>query len=96
MKSVFIVLSLIFSFSAIHSQEEKHEIDIWLSNCLKDSSSTSGMRGCTIEAGKKWDDELNKYYQLLMNVLPKDKKAILKEAQRSWITFRDKEHHFLH
>ena len=95
MKSIFVFLSFIFSISAIHCQEEKHDIDIWLSNCLQDSSSTSGMRGCTIEAGKKWDDELNKYYQLLMNELPEDKKAFLKEAQRSWITFRDKERIFI-
>lgn len=47
------------------SQEEQYPLDKWLDSCIENDSTTAGMTNCTVQAYKKWDVELNKYYQLL-------------------------------
>lgn len=49
------------------------------------------MVNCEITARQEWDEELNKYYKLLMSLLDSAGKEKLKIAQRQWIEFRDKE-----
>ncbi|MCH8489294.1 MAG: lysozyme inhibitor LprI family protein [Oceanicaulis sp.] len=53
--------------------------------------STSGMVQYTEVATREYDTLLNSYYRLLMNKLPTEDQAILRQAQRSWITYRDAE-----
>ena len=53
--------------------------------------STLGMREATNEAEEAYDLLLNKYYKFLLNKLEANDKAILQEAQRNWIKFRDSE-----
>ncbi|HSY61287.1 MAG TPA: lysozyme inhibitor LprI family protein [Cytophaga sp.] len=50
----------------------------------------------TNEAEKEYDLLLNKYYKLLLNKLESNDKAILQEAQRNWIKFRDSEVALIH
>jgi uncharacterized protein YecT (DUF1311 family) len=53
--------------------------------------STAGIVRCTDEAIKMWDNELNKFYKLLIKTLDGESVNILKSAQLEWIVFRDKE-----
>ena len=81
---------LIISFK-IYSQENKHPIDVYLDSCMEINPSTAGMVRCTDEAIKMWDNELNKFYKLLIKTLDGESVNILKSAQVEWIVFRDKE-----
>lgn len=53
------------------------------------------MCNCTINARESWDKELNKYYGLLKTKLPKEAFETLKESQKQWILYRDKEYAFI-
>ena len=53
--------------------------------------STFGMVEAMNEAEVRYDILLNKYYKRLLDMLLVDDKEKLKEAQRSWIKFRDTE-----
>ncbi|MBI3232519.1 MAG: DUF1311 domain-containing protein [Bacteroidetes bacterium] len=78
------------------TERTKHPIEIKLERCLATDSnqSTSDMIQCTTIAIKEWDIELNKYYQLLMTILPLDDREKLKIAQRAWLSFYEKEKAF--
>lgn len=88
--SILLFLSIsIFSQSKI---QQENLIDLTESKCLdKKDISNAEMRNCTIQATQSWDKELNKYYDLLKNKLPKETFQILKESQKQWMIFRDKE-----
>ena len=93
-----IVPLLLFSIyaSAQEKKGEKNPIDERMAKCLSiDSNMTTlGMNNCVYAARDEWDKELNKYYKLLMDSISADEKAKLKEAQRSWILYRDNETKF--
>jgi uncharacterized protein YecT (DUF1311 family) len=94
----FLVIGLLTS-SAVFSQDiegDKNSIDIALENCLDiDSNQTTvGMMECAYTAEEAWDKELNKYYRLLMQNLAEEDKALLKTAQKNWLTYRDSERDF--
>lgn len=69
----------------------KHPIDKFLEECEDKDYTTTGITSCLRKAEKKWDAELNKYYKLLMGILDKESKEKLRQAQLSWIKFRDAE-----
>jgi uncharacterized protein YecT (DUF1311 family) len=54
-------------------------------------SSTIGMSETTSEETNKVDSLMNKYYNRLLNLLSNEDQIQLKEAQRAWLSFRDKE-----
>jgi len=91
------LLFLLFTISSLaFSQTEEPEtqsIDSKRTNCLslETNFTTSGMVNCEIAARQEWDEEMNKYYQLLMSLLDSTGKEKLKIAQRQWIEFRDNE-----
>jgi len=70
---------------------KEHKIDIALSNCIKKDGSTIGMIGCLITADTEWDKELNKSFKLLSSKLDTSGQRKLRESQRQWIIYRDKE-----
>ncbi len=89
---------MFLSFFAISQTQKKNEksIDKIESNCLNKSEiSNAEMCNCTIKARESWDKELNKYYGLLKTKLPKEAFEILKESQKQWINYRDKEYLFI-
>jgi uncharacterized protein YecT (DUF1311 family) len=93
---LFLSLILFILTANLFSQtdtNQKHPIDIKCEQCLKADSSftTAGMIKCEAIAAKEWDDELNKYYKLLMSVLSPDEKEKLKAAQIKWLEYRDNE-----
>jgi uncharacterized protein YecT (DUF1311 family) len=96
-----ITLLLIFSFfslivSSQNQIEKKYAIDIAEEKCLeKKDISNAEMCNCVIKARDSWDEELNKYYQLLKNKLPKEAFEVLKESQKQWLIYRDNEFLFI-
>ncbi|MDD2635486.1 MAG: DUF1311 domain-containing protein [Bacteroidales bacterium] len=93
---MFIILGLSLSIIGQEKSEEKHIIDIKFEDCLNNDSNytTSGMIECSVIAEKDWDNELNKYYKLLMGVLDQDAKVKLQKSQIKWIEYRDLEFEF--
>lgn len=86
---------LISSFHVTGKSAEEHNIDIELRQCLEEHATTAGMRNCTITARQQWDSELNKYYKLLMENLSAEGQGVLREAQREWLRYRNKEFVFI-
>lgn len=98
MKKTFIIFFTLLSIVALSQTKNKNEnpIDILESKCLnKENISNAEMCNCTIKARESWDKELNKYYGLLKNKLPKEAFEILKESQKQWLSYRDKEYSFI-
>ena len=89
--SLFIYLCFASSFG-----QTKDTIETDLNKCLAsdEGQTTSGMINCMIIARNSWDSQLNKYYNLLMNILPTDEKQKLKFSQKKWISYRDSEIEF--
>ncbi|MBI5404354.1 MAG: DUF1311 domain-containing protein [Ignavibacteriae bacterium] len=93
MKNYFLVglLFVLLISAKSFSQENKNPIDIYLDTCMEKNPSTMGILKCTDEAFQMWDNELNKYYKLLLGILNDDGAKALKESELRWIEFRDKE-----
>jgi uncharacterized protein YecT (DUF1311 family) len=64
-------------------ETRKHPIDKALEICIEKDPTTAGMSGCTGQAYKKWDQELNTNYRTLMSKLKPAAKPLLKPAQLS-------------
>jgi uncharacterized protein YecT (DUF1311 family) len=98
MKKTFLIIFSCLSF-AIFSQtknKKEHSIDVQESKCLKkENISNAEMCNCSIKACEAWDKELNKYYNLLKTKLAKEEFEVLKESQKQWIAYRDKEFLFI-
>lgn len=92
MNKIKILFFLLILFSAsLFSQVMEHPIDKFTSDCMNENGSTIGIINCTKEAYLLWDQEMNKYYNLLKEVLDEEAFAKLKAAQLKWIEFRDLE-----
>lgn len=94
MKNIITSILLFLSISIFPQSKIQQEnlIDLTESKCLdKKDISNAEMRNCTIQATQSWDKELNKYYDLLKNQLSKETFQTLKESQKQWMIFRDKE-----
>ena len=73
--------------------------DVSLSECIGAASrvcmdapggmTTVGMTSCTMRENAWWDQYLNFLYQDLKDTRTKEEFALLRDAQRAWITFRD-------
>ena len=97
MKHILIIFLCFFSFIALSQTKEKnYSIDNELSKCLnKKDISNAEMCNCNISAKNSWDKELNRYYNLLMTKLPVKAKEDLKQSQKIWISYREKEFKFI-
>ena len=89
MKYLALILLLICPAIA----QDEHPIDIQFGKDIDKNNSTHGMVAAYEKALKNWDKELNKQYQKLMAGLDEAGKASLKDSQRAWIVYRDKEIH---
>lgn len=69
----------------------KRRIEKKQEDCVEKDSSTVGMRTCAEAAYVEWDREMNVAYKALMKELPVEGQNALREAQREWIKYRDKE-----
>jgi uncharacterized protein YecT (DUF1311 family) len=55
----------------------------------KDALSTKDMQDCMDNEWKKSDAELNRVYQEALKKLNPEQLALLKKAQRAWLSYRD-------
>ncbi len=81
---------LTFGGSAPASGKE-HAIDTWLKGCMAKDPSTQGTNACLAQALARWDGEMNRVYQELNGRLDAGRRSTLREAQRAWVAFRDRE-----
>ena len=75
--------------------EDSHPIDVFLDECQEQNTSTAGMVDCLEQACKKWEVEIEKYYNLLMDILKEESKERLRQSQLAWLKFRDLESEFI-
>ena len=68
-----------------------HPLDGEIEKCMNDDPSTQGTIQCANLGKKKWDGELNRAYNELMKLLPKEGQPLLRTAQRAWIPWRESE-----
>jgi len=81
---------------ALAFAQEEHPIDKSLQLSLdKAHGITAGMKKCLEEATVQWENELNKYYNLLMIILDKEAVKNLKKSQLAWERFRNLEYEFI-
>lgn len=89
---IIILLTLFMSSTAYSQNEQKlHPLDSLYDACIANFVGDPDKINCTREAIDNWDDELNKYYKLLMNVLDSNTQNVLRKTQRQWIKYRDTE-----
>lgn len=98
MRKLFTIVFILFSLAVFSQTNGKKEnpIDIQEKKCLdKNDISTAEQCNCTIKAHEDWDKELNKYYNMLKTKLSKEDFEVLKNSQKQWISYRDKEFLFI-
>jgi uncharacterized protein YecT (DUF1311 family) len=95
MKQWAVVPLFLGSFSmallAADGPPKKHPLDLWLDGCTQRDPSTRGMNECLAQAYAGWDQELNRTYRELLSRLDEASQDALRESQRAWIAFRDRE-----
>lgn len=83
----------IFSMAVIttHAHAE-NQYSTTYNTCMDNSGGiTVNIRDCTSAETKIQDARLNSIYQQLIKTLPPKSKTKLRNAQRAWIKYRDKE-----
>ncbi|WP_339848070.1 lysozyme inhibitor LprI family protein [uncultured Halopseudomonas sp.] len=72
-----------------------HPVDAQLEQEMDQNGGTTvDMREAQSRAHAGWDEELNSVYRELMAILPPQEQLLLRDAQRSWLSFRDTEAEF--
>jgi uncharacterized protein YecT (DUF1311 family) len=95
MKTSIIIFLTLMLFSQTKKKSESSIDKLELKCIHKNNISNSEICSCIIKAHESWDLELNKYYILLKEKLPKEAFEILKESQKEWVIYRDKEFLFI-
>ena len=72
-------------------EEEKHPIDAAMDKASEKDPSTGGRTEAIDDALESWDKLLNESYQKLKAKLDRDGAKALRDSQRAWIAWRDKE-----
>jgi uncharacterized protein YecT (DUF1311 family) len=70
---------------------KENAVDSWLADCMEKDPSTQGTNACLVQALARWDNEMNRAYRELAGRLDAGRKNALREAQRAWVAFRDRE-----
>lgn len=89
--TIFFTSILFFNCEKSYSQDHD-PIDATLNKCLSENPTTYGMRDCIAGALSAYDKEMNNVYQKLLSMLNETDQEVLRESQREWIKFRDKEY----
>lgn len=72
------------------SQAQADENSPTYTQCMDKASSTVAMSACIEDETKLQDDRLNRVYKQLLGKLDAPQQKSLREVQRDWISFRDK------
>lgn len=91
-----LLIVLLLSFGFVNAQE--YTIDKKMDECLENAGPGAPDAECYGTAMDEWDKELNRVYKELMKELKskvsEDASKQLKESQRDWIKYKDKELQF--
>jgi uncharacterized protein YecT (DUF1311 family) len=64
---------------------------VWATgNACEDAETTAEMRDCANRRYTQADAELNQVYKQLSSQLEPERRGLLRDAQRAWVAFRDK------
>lgn len=64
---------------------------VWASEkACEEAVTTAEMRDCLNRRYAEVDDELNRVYKQLLSQLDPERRELLRDAQKAWIEFRDK------
>jgi uncharacterized protein YecT (DUF1311 family) len=88
------ILFLCLAFSALLSAqgaEDKDPIEIQMDAAIEQNGSTGGQVDAITEATQKWETKLNAIYKSLKQKMQPDEFSGLQQAQRAWITYREKQ-----
>ncbi|MGL6130538.1 MAG: lysozyme inhibitor LprI family protein, partial [Fusobacteriaceae bacterium] len=88
----FIFLSTVSMGRIVEDYEGELQKLKWMSEKMKDKDHST--RGMIIAEERRYeglDKLLNRYYKDLMETLDPEQKIALRDSQREWIKFRDKE-----
>lgn len=88
--------SLLVVLAAVTPAAASDPIDRTLDECLgtAEGSTTMGQVTCLSQAYDAWDRELNVAYGALMEKLDAPSGALLRDAQRRWLAYRDADRAF--
>ena len=92
-KTTSVILSLILlavSASTAYGQRE-HPIDKKFKKAIEKDNSTRGMKIAGKRALREWQQEMKKYYNLLISELGENEKVALKRSQKDWEKYRNSE-----
>lgn len=71
---------------------KSYKIDTILKKCIdKTHGGDVDMISCLEKAESNWDAELNKTFKLLLTKLDSTEQKKLRESQRQWLIYKDKE-----
>ena len=89
--SIFVIIAVaLYSFESLNKRD--YPIDKWLKKCEDEAKlNRSGFKRCYNEAEKRWNEEIEKYYEIVMNDLDPEGRRTLQETQRLWEVFMNKE-----
>ena len=90
--TILACLALLLHASQLHANaEEKHPIDAAMDAASEANPSTGGQTEAIEAALKQWDALLNQSYQKLIAKLDLEAANKLRDSQRAWVAWRDKE-----
>lgn len=86
-------LLLVFTLlsTPLFAGETKDPIDIEMDIAMEQNGSTAGMVEAITQAQSRWEEKLNATYKSLKQKMPADEFSALQQAQRAWISYRDKQ-----
>jgi uncharacterized protein YecT (DUF1311 family) len=90
-KLIAIILICIVFLSNTSYAQEKHPIDQFFEDAIAKEWTVSGMNNVTYKATEMWEEEMNKYYNLIMDILDDKAKELLGVSQENWIAHKDAE-----
>lgn len=89
MKSLLLIIMACLSLFASDFDTDENPIDSICESCIEENPHTQGVIVCYANAAAAWDSLLNAEYSSVMLQLNSEQQGKLREAQRSWISFRD-------
>ncbi len=91
--NIFLIISLlVLSINASAQTRREDRIDEEYRKCLMKDTSYAVLADCSFKAYEKWDKELNKAYNKLIEKIKKEKnKEAMRQAQAAWRAYRDAE-----
>ena len=86
-----LLLYLLICTTPLFAAETVDPIDTAMEAEMEQNGSTGGMVEAISKAHAKWEEKMNRSYKSLKASMASDEFTELQQAQRAWITYRDKQ-----